>query len=249
MEKDRKFFFDINIFDAPEKEEVIEDLPPPPPVFSEEELAVAKDMAFEQGRQQGQQEQKDSREQYIAKTLDTIAQNFSKLFAAETLRENIFEKESLRLTMAALDILFPSLNEKLGRDEVLAVIHKTLSHHKKTKEITIHVADGTKAEIEDLIKKIRKDEHDDVLWRVLEKPDMEQGDCVLEWGDGGAVRDSKRAAKAIHESLLLMLGEKTPISPELGHSDEAQNIVLSKDLSESPSPSEDAPATMTGDKP
>ena len=244
MENDRKFLFDVNIFDAPPKEEPAEDLPPPPPTFSEDELAAAKDMAFEQGRQAGQKEQQDSREQYIAQTLDVIAQNFSKLFAAETVRESIFEKESLKLGIMMLDLLFPLLNEKLGHDEVYAVLEKTLSNHKKTKEIVISVPAGCKGEVEALIARLRADEHEAVLWRVVEKEELLAGDCALEWGDGGAVRDSLKAAKTIRNSMEEMLGAPQPLAQALGDSEADKTIVLSKDLDESAGA--DVPKT-TGD--
>ncbi len=219
MSKDKKFFFDKNIFDAPEPEEVDVNLPPPPPVFSEEELAAAKDIAFEQGRQQGQKEQIESREQYIAVTLDTIAQNFSKLFAAETIRESIFEKESLRLAIAALDLLYPSLEGKIGADEVRKVIEKTLTDHRKTKEITIRVSEGLKGEIEAMITRIRRDEHEEVLWRVLEDSSLAAGACSLEWSDGGAVRDSVRTARDIRKNLENLLGEPQERVSEIGQGD------------------------------
>lgn len=233
MEKERKFLFDVNIFDAPEKEEVAPDLPPPPPVFSEDELSAAKDMAFEQGRQQGQKEQIEAREQYVAITLDKIAQSFSKLFAAETLRENIFEKESLRLSTMVLDLLFPSLTQKLGAGETLSVIEKTLSSHRKTKEIIINVPVGLAGEVEALIARLRENEHDPVLWRVLENPALLQGDCTLEWSDGGAVRDSLQAAQAIRAHLEAMLGETVAPPGLRGHSEDVKTDVLSKELAES----------------
>lgn len=219
MSKDKKFFFDKHIFDAPEKEEIAEDLPPPPPTFSEDELSAAKDMSFEQGRMQGQREQVESREQFVAVTLDTIAQNFSHLFAAETIRESIFEKESLRLVLAALDLLSPLVRERLGAEDVRKVIEETLSAHRKTKEITIRVPQGLKGEIETLITRIRRDEHDEVLWRVLEDVSLSSGDCTLEWSDGGAVRDSVRTARDIRKNLENLLGEpQQPIS-EIGQGD------------------------------
>jgi flagellar assembly protein FliH len=219
MSRDKKFLFDKHIFDAPEPEEIAEDLPPPPPVFSEDELAAAKDMAFEQGRLQGQKEQVESREQFVAVTLDTIAQNFSKLFAAEAIRESIFEKESLRLAIAALDLLSPLVRERLGGDEVRKVIEETLSAHRKTKEIAIRVPQGMKGEIEALVTRIRSDEHEAVLWRVLEDAALSGGDCTLEWSDGGAVRDSVRTARDIRKNLESLLGEpQEPIS-EIGEGD------------------------------
>lgn len=230
---DKKFFFDRNIFDAPPKEEVLEDLPPPPPVYSEEELGAAKDMAFEQGRQQGQKEQLAAREQFVAQTLSKIAESFSHLFAAETLRENVYEKESLRLSIAALDLLFPTMTEKAGRDEVRKVIEKTLSDHRKTKEISILVAPGMKGEIEALISRLRSTEHEDVLWRVTEDPTLSQGDCRLEWSDGGAVRDSVRAARDIRRNMENLLAEPVPHTAHIGDSEPPPSDVLSKENSES----------------
>lgn len=233
MQQDKKFLFDVNIFDAPPKEEIPVDLPPPPPTYSEEELSVAKDVAFEQGRQQGQKEQVESREQFVAVTLDKIAQNFSHLFAAETVRESVFEKEALRLAVETLDRLFPLLTEKMGRAEVRSVIEKTLTAHRKTKEIVVRVAPGMRGEIDAMITRIRADEHEAVLWKVIEDTALTQGDCALEWGDGGAVRDSVRAAADIRRNIEKILGETVPVSADIGDSEPAISDVLSIDKDES----------------
>ncbi|PZO88731.1 MAG: hypothetical protein DI626_01055 [Micavibrio aeruginosavorus] len=214
MEKDRKFLFDVNIFDAPKKEDAAEDLPPPPPpppTFSEEELAGARDISFEQGRQQGIREERESREERVATALIKIADSFSHLFAAEKLRENEFEKESLRLTLSATDLLFPLLQAKTGRDEVRSVIEKTLADHRKTKEITIYVPSGMKGEIETLMLRLRENETDEVLWRVIEDSTLAEGDCRLEWSDGGAVRDTEKAARAIRRNIEMLLGGTYPV--------------------------------------
>lgn len=237
---DRKFLFDKHIFDAPEKEEEQIDLPPPPPVFSEEELAVAKDMAFEQGRQKGDRDQIESREQFVAETLAKIADSFSHLFAAETLRENIFERESLRLSIETLDLLFPLLNEKLGHEEVTRIIRKTLTDHKKTKEIIIRVPPGLKAEIEVLIARIREEEHEEALWRVMEDPALSPGDCTLEWSDGGAVRDSLRAARDIRKNMETLLGAAVPAATMGGSDLPPSDVLLKPDNESAPLPGEDA---------
>lgn len=246
MDNYKKFLFDKNIFDAPDKdEEVLPDLPPPPPVFSEEELAIAREMAFEQGRQKGAREERESREQFIATNLAAIADSFSHLFAAETLRENIFERESLRLSAQVLDLLFPLLNEKLGPEAAHRAIEKTLSDHRKTKEILIHTSTGTGTEIEALVKRLREGEHEEALWRVVEDPALSPGDCALEWSDGGAVRDSLRAARDIRRSIESLLDADIPPAtqepggpaPAKGGSDTGQTDVLSGNIDESETPS------------
>lgn len=233
MEPDKKFFFDMNIFDAPEKEEVPEDLPPPPPTFSEEELAAAKDVAFEQGRQQGRREETESREQKVSALLAKIADDFSHLFAAEQLRENIYEKESLKLTLKALDLIFPSLNDKIGHAEVQKVIEKTLIDHRKTKEISIFVPQGMKGDIETLISRIRANEHEEALWRVIEDDSLSPGDCRMEWSDGGAVRDSRKTARDIHRNIEALLG---PVQEEISEIDDSD--IVSEENNESANPAE-----------
>lgn len=242
MEKDRKFLFDVNIFDAPKKEEAAEDLPPPPPpppTFSEEELAGAKDISFEQGRQKGIQEERSSREEKVAFTLGQIADAFSHLFAAEKLRENEFEKETLRLTLSAIDLLFPLLKVKTGHDEVRSVIEKTLADHRKTKEITIYVPHGMKGEIETLILRLRENETDEALWRVLEDSALSEGDCRLEWSDGGAVRDTGKAARAIRKNIELLLGGKHPVLTHNQEDSDGGSSAIDVSLTETAESAED----------
>jgi flagellar assembly protein FliH len=240
VENDRKFLFDLNIFDAPpEEEEIIieEELPPPPPTFSEEELAMAKEISFEQGRQQGIREQQESREQFVAQFLEIIAENFSQLFASETIREKIYEKESLTLALASLDLLFPLLDEKIGHAEIHKVVEKTLTDHRKTKEISIYVPTGLKGEIESLINRLRENEHDEVMWRVMEEADLPAGGCRLEWSDGGAVRNPAKTAREIRTRIEELLGGPQPTISEIDNS-----VVISEDNDESAVSAPDTPA-------
>ncbi len=242
MEKDRKFLFDVNIFDAPKKEDAAENLPPPPPpppTFSEEELAGAKDLSFEQGRQQGIREERESREERVATALIKIADAFSHLFAAEKLRENEFEKESLRLTLSATDLIFPLLTVKTGHDEVRQIIEKTLTDHRKTKEISIYVPPTMKGEIETLILRLRENETDEVLWRVIEDASLSEGDCRLEWSDGGAVRDTEKAARAIRKNIELLLGGNHPVLTHNQQDSDGDSRAIDVSLTETAESAED----------
>lgn len=241
---EKKFLFDLNVFDAPEpEEEILVEAPPPPPTFSEDELAAAKDMAFEHGRQQGQKEQLETREQHVSETLEKIAENFSQIFAAETMREIIFEKEALRLSVAALDLLFPALNEKLGREEVYKTIEKTLTSHRKTKEIAIHVPIGMKGEIDTLINRLHDADQEVVAWRVTEVADMAPGNCSLEWADGGAVRDSIRAAADIRQHIIELFGTPLAVLDESALSEIGKSDVTSKNTESGETAAASSPPT------
>jgi hypothetical protein len=58
--------------------------PPPPPTFSEEELMLAREQAFEQGKQAGLQEAAQSLEQMIGMAMATAAHHLAAIGAAQT---------------------------------------------------------------------------------------------------------------------------------------------------------------------
>jgi len=57
--------------------------PPPPPTFSEEELTLAREQAYDQGRQAGHQEAAQSLEQMTGMALATAAHHLQALGAAQ----------------------------------------------------------------------------------------------------------------------------------------------------------------------
>jgi hypothetical protein len=104
----------------------------------------------------------------------------------------------------------------------MSVMEKTLHAHKKTKEILIHVPAGLGAEVETLIAGIRVNENEEALWRVVEDASLAPGDCRLEWADGGAVRDSVRAARDLRKNMESLHGEAQEHVSEI----KAHGIVL-----------------------
>src|SRR5262249_32180574 len=111
-EKNKKYFFNNNIFDEDHVEE------PPAPVFSEQELEAAKLKSIVEGKQQGLQEAESSQLKHTAQILDKIQKQLAELSAAESLREKIFEQESMQLCLSIFEKLFPLYNELAGFEEL-----------------------------------------------------------------------------------------------------------------------------------
>src|SRR5688572_2154193 len=99
--KDQKYFFTENIFDEDHVEET------PPPSFSEQELAEARQKSAVEGKQQGLKEAENSQLKQTLVVLEKIQKQLAELSAAESLREKIFEKETLELCLAIFERLFP----------------------------------------------------------------------------------------------------------------------------------------------
>lgn len=203
VDKNRKFLFDLNIFDDRYIEED-EDAPPPPPMFSEQELADARAEAFEKGRKEGLRESAASRAEFVARQMERIVASLPRLFEAESRRDAVYERESLVLATAILARLFPDLNRVHGFSEIRAVIADVLREHAGQAEIVIEVpedvADGVREQISGALPRMSN-----TRVQVNGKADLAPGACEMFWKDGGAARDAAAMAARIGERIARML--------------------------------------------
>lgn len=201
----RKFFFDSNNFDGPTQKTVEDNLPPPPPVFSVEEMDQARSVSFEEGRAQGIEESRVSREQYIASQLSVLAGQIRSLLLAEDMRKKRFEEDSLMLCHSVFTKAFPSLSARHSIDEILNIIRKVLSVQEQDK-IVIDVPAADVAEITDHLSLMMEQEKGRFL--ICAADDLEPGSCRMKWEYGGAVRNQSALVAQIMEEIEELLAPR-----------------------------------------
>lgn len=211
MNNTNKFLSNLRDFDAPViEEEIIEeeeiDLEPPPPVFSEDDMEAAKAMAHASGRNEAIQEERDSRDQLLATTLQDISNSFASLFAAEIYREKQYEEESVKIALELIDILAPSLQTRLGEEALKNSLKDVLKSQSEQGEIKVEVHPETATDIERLIDDIWPDKECAPRYKITADNSLEIGACKLSWKDGGMIRDPNKTAqnmKSVLEALLV----------------------------------------------
>ena len=205
----RKFLFDVNDFDERRKEEVAEEPPPPPPpTFSEAEIDQARRESLKQGRQEAASEADASRERQVADLLQTISREFSTLFAAEDLRNAQYEAESVRLTLATLQRIFPAMNQKYGLGEIQRVVSDVLESQREQAIIKLEVHPDYVETIHDHVKRVLKQGNIAGICQVLGNQALGHGDCRMAWEQGGALRDSAHVAEDIEHHMQVILAER-----------------------------------------
>lgn len=205
----RKFLFDVNDFDDHQKEEEPEvPPPPPPPTFSEAELERARNESLAQGRKEATAESEASRERHVADLLQTISREFSTLFAAEDLRNAQYEAESLRLTLAILQRLFPAMNQKYGLGEIQRVVTDVLETQREQAVIRLEVHTDYVETIRDHVKRVLKQGNISGECQVSGNQALGRGDCRMLWDNGGAFRESTATAEDIERHLQVILAER-----------------------------------------
>ncbi len=209
----RKFLFDVNDFD--EKDDAEEEIlpeepppPPPPPTFSEAELEGARRDGLARGRAEATAEAEASRERRVADLLETISREFSTLFAAEDLRNAQYEAESVRLTLAILERLFPAMNRKYGLAEVQRIISEVLETQRAQAIIKIEVQPDYVETIRDHVERVMKQGNMEGECQVMGNQTLRDGDVRMSWADGGAFRESAETAEDIARHLQVILAER-----------------------------------------
>lgn len=238
LTKNNKFLFDLNNFDLAEEEEIVIeeeeiDVEPPPPTFSEDELEASKAVAHAAGRNEGILEERGKREQSIADILNNISENFSSLFAAEVYRERQYEEESLKLALEIIDLLAPSLNNRLGEESLKNSLKHVLQSQSEQSEVRIEVHPETASEIDAVIETIWPDKESAPRYKVVADSTLEKGACKLSWKDGGMIREPKKMANDIKIAIEALLVEQVMSKANSPLTESKNNAIKNQQPSES----------------
>lgn len=221
----RKFMFDVNDFDEKDAPEVPDEPPPPPPpTFSEAELERARRDSLAKGREEAAAEAEASRERRVADLLQTISREFSTLFAAEDLRNAQYEAESVRLTLATLQRLFPAMNQKYGLSEIQRVIQEVLESQREQATIKIEVEPDYVETIRDHVKRVLKQANISGNCEVTGNQALGPGDCRMSWENGGALRESTAVAEDIERHMQVILAERPRLRDNKRSESPAENL-------------------------
>jgi flagellar assembly protein FliH len=160
------------------------------------------------GREEAAAEAEASRERRVADLLQTISREFSTLFAAEDLRNAQYEAESVRLTLATLQRLFPAMNQKYGLSEIQRVITEVLESQREMAVIKMEVHPDYVETIHEHVKRVLKQANISGNCTVTGNQTLGPGDCRMNWENGGAIRESSAVAEDIERHMQVILAER-----------------------------------------
>jgi flagellar assembly protein FliH len=206
---------DIYAQDPMAMPEPVEEAAPPPPTFSEDDLALAREQAYEAGRAAGLQEGEMATERMLALALQAIPASLHETAAADLAANESRVRDCTAVAMTAIKKLQPAMARLHALDEIEGVIQECLAQLDRDVRVTIRVnpalIEGVRAHAE------RAAEATAFEGKLVYSADPRVivGDCRVEWGDGGAERDEARIWAEIDNIVLKALGvEKPPQQPQ-----------------------------------
>ncbi|MCR6629276.1 MAG: FliH/SctL family protein [Magnetospirillum sp.] len=225
----RKYMFDLD-FDRPhapqpvvepeveEAEAVVEEEEaPPPPTFTEEEVAFARETAFEEGRQIGHMESQEQSERMTATALTALSDQMETVFRQQAEANEASSRAAVRVALAVLKKVLPAACETHAFEEVTRVVEEVVGHILDEPRIIVKVAEPLVEAVRERLEAVAQ--ANGFEGRVVVQADarLKPGDCRVEWTDGGAERDQARLLEEIETTVERALAppeRRTPAGAE-----------------------------------
>lgn len=175
-------------------------------------LAEAEQKGFRNGFIAAQTEAAADTQRRLAAALERIANGISTVASG-------FDGIALKMETEAVDVAVATARqlsaELIAREplaEMTALVTECFSHLVATPHLVIRINetlhDGARVRIEDLARKFGFDGR----LVILAEPDIESGDCRIEWADGGVVRERAATDAKIAELVNRYLAARQAAS-------------------------------------
>jgi flagellar assembly protein FliH len=189
-----KFLFDMD-FSAPDRARER----PATPSEVAQKIAAAEARAYRDGYEVGQREAKAESDRRSALALEEIAigvQGIATRFAGIETR---METEAVDVAVAVARKLCSELIAGEPLVEVTGLVSDCFSHLVATPHLVVRINDQLYEATRERIERLAKQSGFEGRLVILAEPEIESGDCKIEWADGGVVRERAAIETKINE--------------------------------------------------
>lgn len=199
---DMNYVADEDEIEAPPPEPA----PPPPPTFSEEELTLAREQAFEAGRQSGLQEAANTLEHMVGMAMASCTHHLQGSAAAQETANELQGKYAISVALAVIRKLQPQFCRQFGLLEIEGAVKEALINLDQVPRVTIKVHPELVEALREKSEILAAQASFEGKLIVTGDPTLAPGDCKIDWGDGGAARDLARIQADIDRAVETALG-------------------------------------------
>lgn len=177
------------------------DRDPKRPIHTDEVLRAAVAAAREEGRRDGRTESATRSESLAALALERAAAGLEALSREQAEMSREAERAACRLAAEFLGRFAPEHARRMGLDEIAAVLRDCLSDLREEPRVVLRVTDQRIEALRELVGPIKAKAAFPGEVILLGDDALGPADCLVEWADGGALRDSRRFSAAIQQAV------------------------------------------------
>jgi flagellar assembly protein FliH len=189
-----KFLFDMD-FSAPDKGRER----PATPSEIAQRIASAEARAYRDGYEAGQREARAESDRRTALALEEIAialQGIAASFSGVAAR---METEAVDVAVAVARKLCSELISREPLGEIGALVSDCFSYLVSTPHLVVRINDSLYESARERIERLTKQSGFTGRLVILAEPDIDTGDCRIEWADGGVVLERAAIEAKINE--------------------------------------------------
>jgi flagellar assembly protein FliH len=189
-----KFLFDMD-FSAPDKTRER------PATASEiaQKIAAAEARAYRDGYEAGQREAKAESDRRAALALEEIRLGIQGIAAGFSGIETRMETEAVEIAVAVARKLCRELIAAEPLGEITALVGDCFSQLVSTPHLVVRVHDSLYEAARERIERLAKQSGFEGRLVILAEPEIETGDCKIEWADGGVLLERAAIEAKINE--------------------------------------------------
>jgi flagellar assembly protein FliH len=189
-----KFLFDMD-FSAPDKARER----PATPAEIAQKIAAAEARGYRDGYDAAQREAKAESDRRGALALEEIGiaiQSIARRFSGIEIR---METEAVDVAVAVARKLCGELVAAEPLAEIMALVRDCFSHLVSTPHLVVRINDTLYEAARERIERLAKQSGFEGRLVILAEPEIETGDCKIEWADGGVVLERAAIEAKISE--------------------------------------------------
>jgi flagellar assembly protein FliH len=194
MSAPAKFLFDTD-FSAPDRARER----PATPSEVAQKIASAEARAYRDGYEFGQREAKAESDRRSALALEEIGIAMRTIAAGFSGVESRMETEAVDVALAAARKLSGELIAAEPLGEIIGLVSDCFSHLVSTPHLVVRINDSLYEVARERIERLAKQSGFEGRLVILAEPQIETGDCKIEWADGGVVLERAAIEAKINE--------------------------------------------------
>ncbi|SHG72449.1 FliH/SctL family protein [Bradyrhizobium erythrophlei] len=189
-----KFLFDMD-FSAPDKTRER----PATAIEIAQKIAAAEARAYRDGHDAGQREAKAESDRRTALALEEIGIAIKGIAARFSGIETRMETEAVDVAVAVARKLCNELIAREPLGEITGLVKECFSHLVSTPHLVVRINDSLYETARERIERLAKQSGFEGRLVILAEPEIEAGDCKIEWADGGVVLERAAIDGKINE--------------------------------------------------
>ena len=193
------------------------------PTFSEEELNAARDDGFARGKDEGINQSLEAAELKTATALVTIVAKIEEIFQRQDDANTVTARDAVSVATSITRKLFPQFSTRGALEEVervvVSIMEKVIDEPRLTITVNSTLLESITERLDDMMTETGFEGK--VILNGNES--LTESDCLIEWGTGTALRDTKSLWQEIDSLVAQNTSDELPIVPESPEGETAQD--------------------------